>query len=78
MKKHPLRVLWGPISDSEKSKVMSRIGGHDARALNAIANAVVEVQGYTPLSVRYSIAILALEALDRTSHDSSTTTTGEQ
>ena len=42
----------------------ARVGEHDADRLNAVAGAVTRVQGFTLLSTRYAIAVLALEALD--------------
>lgn len=63
MKGHPLDAVWQPMTDYDKGAVMGRIAVHDATRLNAVAEAVIKVQGYAPLSERYSIAILALEAL---------------
>lgn len=45
-------------------EAMSRISKHDPARLNAVAHAVTDVRGFTPLSVRYSIAVLTLEALE--------------
>ena len=42
----------------------ARVKDHDAARLNAVARAVTRVQGFTLLSTRYAIAVLALEALD--------------
>jgi len=53
------------------SATMGRIAQHDPARLNAVAGAVSEVLGFTLLSRRYSIAILALEALDGISHSAS-------
>lgn len=46
------------------SSAFGRITEHDAARLNAVAGAVTRVQGFTLLSTRYAIAVLALEALE--------------
>lgn len=47
------------------SAAFGRTGNHDPERLNAIANAVTQVLGFTVLSKRYAIAVMALEALEQ-------------
>lgn len=51
------------------SDAMGRISHHEPARLNAVAHAVTDVLGFTTFSRRYAIAVLALEALDRTQQE---------
>lgn len=66
-------IPWEALSEWERALTIDqakpdleayrRIEEWPASRLNAVAGAVVDVIGFTPLDVRYAIAVRALECL---------------